>query len=146
MPMGQGRNMIMPINNSMYVCLRLCVFLCAYVCVTVCDMMSCLDWAGPQLCSKSPRWLQHTLAPGLCPPLHSAQGSTTSQICFLHSNHSILRSPESSMSCRNQLTMFVRVHVYSYRVCLRQRKTEKSFKERKRKSRQVKKDERGGKK
>lgn len=40
MSMGQGRNMIMPINNSMCVCLLSCAFMCAYVCV--CDMMSCL--------------------------------------------------------------------------------------------------------
>lgn len=54
MPMGQGTNMIMPINNSMYVCLCLCAFVCAYMCVSVGDMMSCLIGQGPNFVLNLP--------------------------------------------------------------------------------------------
>lgn len=52
MPMGRGRNMIMPINNSMYVCL--CAFVCAYMWLSVCDMMSRWIGQGPNFVLNLP--------------------------------------------------------------------------------------------
>lgn len=64
MPMGQGRNMIMPINNSMCVFLCLCAFMCAYVCVS--DMMCCLIGQVPNFVLNLPgdyntRWHRPSL-------------------------------------------------------------------------------------
>lgn len=82
MSIGQRRNVIMPINNSMCVCIHVCLCVCFCVWYYV-----LFDWAGAQLCSKSPWWIQHTLARGVCPLLHSMWSffRYTLLICLLHS-------------------------------------------------------------
>lgn len=54
--MGQGRNMIMLINNSTAACgfLLLCAFMCAYVDMCVCDMMSYLIGQVPNFILNLP--------------------------------------------------------------------------------------------